>query len=1474
MSSSSSSSSSGNDTLSQTISDLENFVLVDDSPFVEGPNVPLSYESVHDTNYHDMEAFDVPPKFREEANYIAELARVVQDGEKYVSILYTFRSCSKAIPQVKTSDQENKELIHQKTYEVLKPEIDKLKDCMNYQEDATALFCQNIDKMAGIYKKEVVSESWVDEMIVMMDHLLVMDSLKNMKASLNNDFSFYRRATSSLRNVVGDEGAAEEQQRLYMFLAYQNSITTNLKTQLTKVANYDDIMILVLEQCHESLEKNRYLEPKEKFRLIRVLAMCIFLLDTEGSSVFSSKNKKIKVLNYMDPFKRYPIVPLYGDMSVDVLEILSRAPNFRDDCKFTPTPDEKIVDEYMLVNSLDEMRTAHNTYLASFTTTMSEIKAKIKKNTPIDVDGSHQIANFVLQGMLLLRDISAQIQEQTAWKFLHPVWDSQYQNCKEYEKAGRYNYTKRELTALVEYLAMVKGLAAAMHEANSILAPIIRRHIHNYTQQFIQVVLRDVIRSVAKRKKSSMKDALLSVRSICVDWEDGKEPLNDPALVGKKYTDEFDVPVRDVAPALTQLFFLRNVTYSLYSTKSPALQKKTLLGKKKDKEGDIKEKHITQMRDFFHDSWFFFAMLSYSKTLTKLCDLGDLWYREFYLEIEKEIQFPIEMSMPWILTDHILSSGDTSIMSCAFFPLDIYNDAANRALNELQMKFLYDEVEAEVNLCFDQFVFKVANGIFEHYKVQAASQLLDKQFRYHMDSVLEEEKSRFSVEPSMWDVLIKQKHFQLLGRSVDLNSLIAERINVFIRDNIAMIIQRFESSDIISIVEMESLMKNVRRTHELLSAKLELESFDTVLSELDDSTSVVSFHGRTMLHVIFELIFDLFPNFVFNSNTNRFIRAPYSLVDAVVREKTGSAAPTFMYGSKSMNLANAAITDLYKGFFGVPHMMALIRMIGVHRVPFLFAECMKNLELNIEASLQPYVQSLFAGMPAVLKLPIFDYGTQGCFGYYQLQLQAITGYAELKSEVFQNLRVIGNNLAFISMLEQALTLIQKTRNVQTFLYLDKGEDAEDDDMSPLELVISDLTEELEENESGKSETVTEHLDPIALRVEASYTPRPGSSMMKSALAVLEGFLENVWDEWKGYTYDNEAGFPVESTTEFYRLWSALQFAFCMPASMQDDENHENFEVFGDGIMFAGCAFTYLLRQREMFDVFDFAYHIINVEDASRENCQDPNIAKFIAHARLCKQMNLRVFSIFSCCYPLSDPELIYLHPPGSGLDVEDDYEDVPVMKTDVGSDSLGNAPPPPPVETSAPPPPPPVVETSAPPPPPPPPVVETSAPPPPPPPPVVETSAPPPPPPPPATQSWNHLAGGRAFVPPYHPDPSVNAKYHPMDHQLSHQSQLPSFISSEDPATTPPPPPPPLFMTHSLQTAMNAWQRETGIGHIRLQILWIQSRRRKRLKSQSWQSLTRNQRVSSTIQRNKEKPPMLPFTRWWPHTTPQGARRS
>lgn len=61
-----------------------------------------------------------------------------------------------------------------------------------------------------------------------------------------------------------------------------------------------------------------------------------------------------------------------------------------------------------------------------------------------------------------------------------------------------------------------------------------------------------------------------------------------------------------------------------------------------------------------------------------------------------------------------------NILRYVLYPLDLYNDSAQYALTVFKKQFLYDEVEAEVNLCFDQFVYKLSEQVYAYYKQLAA----------------------------------------------------------------------------------------------------------------------------------------------------------------------------------------------------------------------------------------------------------------------------------------------------------------------------------------------------------------------------------------------------------------------------------------------------------------------------------------------------------------------------------------------------------------------------------------------------------------------------------------------------------------------------------------------------------------------------------------------------------------------------------
>ena len=55
--------------------------------------------------------------------------------------------------------------------------------------------------------------------------------------------------------------------------------------------------------------------------------------------------------------------------------------------------------------------------------------------------------------------------------------------------------------------------------------------------------------------------------------------------------------------------------------------------------------------------------------------------------------------------------------------------------------------------------------------------------------------------------LLRQRHVQLLGRSIDLNRLVCQRINNSLQKSLDLAIARFEANDITGVVELEALLK-------------------------------------------------------------------------------------------------------------------------------------------------------------------------------------------------------------------------------------------------------------------------------------------------------------------------------------------------------------------------------------------------------------------------------------------------------------------------------------------------------------------------------------------------------------------------------------------------------------------------------------------------------------------------------------------
>ncbi|XP_019384017.1 PREDICTED: cytoplasmic FMR1-interacting protein 1 [Crocodylus porosus] len=1332
---------------------LEELPLPDQQPCIEPPPSSLLYQPNFNTNFEDRNAFVTGiARYIEQACVHSSMNEMLEEGQEYAVMLYTWRSCSRAIPQVKCNEQPNRVEIYEKTVEVLEPEVTKLMNFMYFQRNAIERFCGEVRRLCHAERrKDFVSEAYLITLGKFINMFAVLDELKNMKCSVKNDHSAYKRAAQFLRKMA-DPQSIQESQNLSMFLANHNKITQSLQQQLEVIAGYEELLADIVNLCVDYYENKMYLTPNEKHMLLKVMGFGLYLMDGSVSNIYKLDAKKRINLTKIDKFfKQLQVVPLFGDMQIELARYIKTSAHYEENksrwtCTSSSSSPQYNICEQMIQIREDHMRFISELarysnsevwdcipvlckqYLSNEWLLQLEIRDVACLESRFQLEKQLEICTFDLANTLF-KYIREQLKEDAAvtprisgtpaltlytlyqslnlnrlqysWKLVHPTDKYSNKDCpdnaEEYERATRYNYTSEEKFALVEVIAMIKGLQVLMGRMESVFNHAIRHTIYAALQDFSQVTLREPLRQAIKKKKNVIQSVLQAIRKTVCDWEAGHEPFNDPALRGEKDPKSgFDikVPRRAVGPSSTQLYMFRTMTESLNSAellkqlKSLGMEKllhvankflrqsyiyppllnfggerhcfcpdgfslqwsshflisisqcyltnlymvRTMLesliadksGSKKTLRSSLEGPTILDIEKFHRESFFYTHLINFSETLQQCCDLSQLWFREFFLELTmgRRIQFPIEMSMPWILTDHILETKEASMMEYVLYSLDLYNDSAHYALTKFKKQFLYDEIEAEVNLCFDQFVYKLADQIFAYYKIIAGGLLLDKRLRSECKN---QGASIHLPSSNRYETLLKQRHVQLLGRSIDLNRLITQRISAAMYKSLELAIGRFESEDLTSIVELDGLIEINKMTHKLLSRYMTLDSFDAMFREANHNVSAP--YGRITLHVFWELNYDFLPNYCYNGSTNRFVRTVLPFSQEFQRDKQPNAQPQYLCGSKALNLAYSSIYSNYRNFVGPPHFKVICRLLGYQGIAVVMEELLKVVKSLLQGTILQYVKTLMEVMPKICRLPRHEYGSPGILEFFHHQLKDIVEYAELKTVCFQNLREVGNAVLFCLLIEQSLSLEEVCdllhaapfQNILPRIHVKEGErlDAKmkrlESKYAPLHLVP--LIERL-----GTPQQIAIAREGDLLTKERLCC---GLSMFEVILTRIRSFLDD--PIWRGPLPSNGV-MHVDECVEFHRLWSAMQFVYCIPVGTHEFTVEQ---CFGDGLHWAGCMIIVLLGQQRRFDVLDFCYHLLKVQkhDGKDEVIKNVPLKKMVERIRKFQILNDEIIAI-------------------------------------------------------------------------------------------------------------------------------------------------------------------------------------------------------------------------------------------------------
>ncbi|KAI3819039.1 hypothetical protein L1987_12861 [Smallanthus sonchifolius] len=1170
--------------------------------------------STFSLEYSDVHAYRL--SLSEDTKSLNQLNTLIQEGKEMVSVLYAYRSCVKALPQLPDSMKQSQADLYLETYQVLDLEMSRLREIQRWQALAASKLAADMQRFSRPERRingPTVTHLW--SMLKLLDVLVQLDHLKNAKASIPNDFSWYKRTFTQVSIQWQDtDSMREELDDLQIFLSTRWAILLNLHVEMFRVNklflssltndSVEDILQVLIVYAAECLELDFALLFPERHVLLRVLPVLV-VLATSSEKDSESLNKRVKMNRLIAIFKNDPVIPAFPDLHLSPAAILKELsmyfPKFSAQTRLLslPAPHElppREVQEYP-----------------------PYILALLKSIESADIEWSKEVKgcmyDMVVEGFQLLSRWSCRIWEQCAWKFSRPCKEfvasvEMTSSVSDYEKVVRFNYSGDERKALVELVSYIKSIGSMMQRCDTVVADALWETVHAEVQDFVQNTLAAMLRTTFRKKKDLCR-ILSDMRTLSADWMANtakpESELHASQHGGEENKGNLFFP-RAVAPTAAQVHCLQFLIYEVVSggnMRKPG----GLFG---NSSSDIPANDLKQLETFFYKLSFFLHILDYSVTVATLTDLGFLWFREFYLESSRVIQFPIDCSLPWMLVDHVLESQNGGLLESVLMPFDIYNDSAQHALVVLKQRFLYDEIEAEVDNCFDIFVSRLCETIFTHYKSWAASELLDPSFLFTLDN-----GEKFSVRPMRFTALLNMKR----------------------------------------VKELEKLLEILKMTHEFLSRDLTIDSFSIMLSEMMENVSLVSYSSRLASQIWTEMQNDFLPNFILCNTTQRFVRSSKVPAAPVQKPSVPYAKPNFYCGTPELNSAHQSFARLHSGFFGLPHMFSIVRLLGTRSLPWLIRALLDHISTKI-TTLEPMITGLQEALPKSIGLLPFDGGVTGCMRLVK-ELLKWQSKTELKTEILHGIKEVGSALYWMGLLDIVLREVDTTQFMQVASWLG--------------LIPGTDGQILQSQENGNSPVVTLFKSATAAMVSSNHVnPAPFYTMSKQAeaadllykanlntgsvleyaLAFTSAALDKYCTKWSAAP---KTGFiDITTSKDFYRIFSGLQIEYLEDCMQVPPNNHE---MLGDSVAWGGCTIIYLLGQQLHFELFDFSYQVLNIAEVDSAATGPSNKSHHFSQGwevlleamKKARRLNNHVFSMLKARCPLEDKQACAIKQSGAPL---------------------------------------------------------------------------------------------------------------------------------------------------------------------------------------------------------------------------------
>lgn len=1089
-----------------------------------------------------------------------ELHKFNLDGAFFIDTLYSRRCLSKPLANIITTIGGKSEQISA----IAQPYFDEifklLYDVKMYCQAAIAFVGRHLS--SDIWARGLYSDVLIDEICMMIYKLVVLDEIRLTKSASINDLTTFG-------SFLTDKTALFNASELRMWFSTTEANHNDLIASISGITppNRKILFDVFYSYLQNALEKADYIHTSTPYAYIAVLRFFVqdnvYKLDpkTDGNAILFIQ----KIV------RDHPIIPLVYEMSLNIADSIRNIPAFSR-FPFPPIP-----------NTIPGMSVLHS----EFINIASSLPAQFQ-NAAAGTIPKADFYKYLCQVLHFVAQTKNSINQLLVLKLISPPAPTpETANMSSYERSLRNGFSSDERKLLIQLIALWRQTTDMLRANSATILKVISPYIFETIENFLKNV---VERSyyTAKRNKTNLEKLVQPIREAFAGWKQGEE-MNFRAK-SKKDLQTHPLSGNQSHPPPALIEFIRIQIQTL-------INKGGVLNINKSKA--YPDKILNNYWDFINESKYFTDVLNFDAILNEITDQSFLYFKEVQLDLNQTVSFPIRASLPFILCEYALDNySSPEITELIFYPLGIYNDAMNIASNKLRCSYIADEIKAEASMCLMTLKTLIADFTFGAFQTYTA-------LRFLPPNAYQELKQKFldhwpdSRAYRMRNTL-QQNSFYLLGKQIDLRSLIIGPIDNDIRRSIAGFYNAASKMGPICLPSARFGLYVLRETHrQLKSNGFQLLSFDELIREAIGDCSPNSFSSK---------VIDDFCNSTVTSVTSHYFcrSVPTQLIPQTKKQLRDSIFGSHHLGrvikaylEPTMNNINCSSFEAYVELFGLGAVAILNRSI-INEIDETFNKLTASYTSILERISRIADASVSSSGPLM-----FD-RYEGAYRYYMSDKACL--------DVFKQMKKIGNLIMIGWMLDVGICNNKLTREhvMSYFQAVD----------------LNGMKSEMGFHAAlGETyDKIKEIMGQATHNTEADALPGCLSQCLMCILRKLNEY-NLLFNEPSTTVLD----FP--SLKGFGAIYSVLEFVFCLHETFRNEAQDSPFESYGEGVMCCAAAFLALSNQERHYNITCIGRKLKFIREYDFSSQEDPRLTRFCAAFELASSSLQFMFSLIT---PIAD----------------------------------------------------------------------------------------------------------------------------------------------------------------------------------------------------------------------------------------------